>query len=247
MGSPLEFMAALGLALLATYLVIEIRTAAKNTGFVVTGTAFLLVFIANVFSAPVPETSPLLKDPGFAGHVVLVLLAYTALSLGFVYAVLYLILARQLMRRRFGLLFRRLPSLDTLERMSVGAVELGVPLLFLSLCLGHLWMYDLRDRVAREVAVQLSPFDPKILMAWFVLLIYSVGLAGHRLLGWRGRRMSVMAVAAYVAVVVATALIHHVFPSFHNFRSTGSRVELTVLENVVRTAGRLTVQSEGRR
>jgi HemX protein len=177
----------------------------------------------------------------------LVLLSYTALSLGFVYAVLYLILARQLMRRRFGLLFRRLPSLDTLERMSVGAVELGVPLLFLSLCLGHLWMYDLRDRVTREVADQLSPFDPKILMAWLVLLIYSVGLAGHRLLGWRGRRMSVMAVAAYVAVVVATGLIHHLFPSFHNFRSTGARVELTVLENVVRTAGHLTVQSEGRR
>ena len=247
MGAPLEFASALALALLATYLVIEKRTHVKNTGFLVTGTSFLLVLIANVFGEPVPETSPLLEDPGFAGHAILVLLAYTALSLSFLYALLYLILARQLMRRQFGLLFRRLPSLDTLERMSVGAVELGVPLLFLALCLGHLWMVDLRDRVTPEMAAQLSPFDPKILMAWFILFMYTVGLIGHRFLGWRGRRMNVMAVVAYLPVLAATGWIHHFFPSsFHNFQSTGSRAELTIPEDPALTAGHLTVPSEVR-
>ena len=40
MGAPAEFFCALSLAMLATYLVIEIRIKAKNTGFLVTGVSF---------------------------------------------------------------------------------------------------------------------------------------------------------------------------------------------------------------
>jgi ABC-type uncharacterized transport system permease subunit len=220
MGAPLEFMCILSLALMATYLVIEIRIKAKNTGFLVTGMAFFLIFVGSAFSTTEPEVSAFLTDPGFAGHAVLVLLAYTALSLSFLYAVLYLILNRQLMNRQFGLLFRRLPSLDTLERMSVGAVKMGVPLLFASLCLGHLWMYDLADRMDPEMAAQLSPWDPKIMFSWLILLGYTIGLLGYRFLGWRGKRMNVMAVAGFLVMVAAMGLVHHFFPSFHNFRST---------------------------
>lgn len=225
MGGALEFASLLALCLLATYLFIERRLYAKQTGFLVTGMAFVLQFFASAFATTAPAASPLLRDPGFAGHAVLILLAYTALSLSFLYAVLYLVMARQLMRRRFGLLFRRLPSLETLERMSVGAVELGVPVLFLALALGHLWMYDLADRMPPDVAAILTPYDPKILISWVIFLGYTVGLIGHRLLGWRGRRMNLMAVTAFVVTLMAMGLVHHFFPSFHKFRSTETLLE----------------------
>ncbi len=218
MGSPLEFLGLLALAMLATYLVIERRLHVKNTGFLVTGVAFLFKFLSAAFTTPVRGASPYLSDPGFAGHAVFVLLAYTALSLSFLYAILYLVLSRQLMHRHFGLLFRRLPSLDVLERMSVGAVELGLPLLFVALSLGHLWMYDLADRVSPEMAALLSPYDPKIMATWVIFLAYAVGLAGHRFLGWRGYRMNVMAVVGYVVIVLSMGLIQHFFPTFHKFR-----------------------------
>jgi ABC-type uncharacterized transport system permease subunit len=218
MGSKLEFASALALAILATYLFMERRWRVKNTGWLPAGVAFTLQFVASAFTTGVADPDPLLKDPGFAGHVVLVLLAYTALAMSFVYAVLYLVLARQLGRHQFGLLFRRMPSLDVLERMSVGAVEMGVPLLFASLVLGHLWMYSLADRVAPELAAALSPYDPKILISWVILLGYTVGLVGYRFLGWRGRRMNVMAVTAFVVVVVTMGLVRHFVPSFHDFR-----------------------------
>ena len=218
MGGPLEFMGLLALAMLATYLVIEKRLKAKNTGFLITGMAFLLKFLSSALVTPAREASPYLSDPGFAGHAIFILVAYTALSLSFLYAILYLILARQLMRRQFGLLFRRLPPLDVLERMSVGAVELGLPMLFIGLCLGHLWMYDLAERVTPEMAALLSPYDPKIMATWVIFLAYAAGVAGHRFLGWRGRRMNIMAVVGYLTVVAAMGLIQHFFPSFHKFQ-----------------------------
>jgi len=225
MGGPLEFLGLLALAMLATYLLIEKRLRAKNTGFLITGMALLLKFLSSALIVPVREASPFLSDPGFAGHAVFLLLAYTALSLSFLYAILYLILARQLMRRQFGLLFRRLPSLDVLERMSVGAVELGIPLLFIGLSLGHLWMYDLADRVSPEMAAMLSPYDPKIMATWVIFLAYTAGLAGYRFLGWRGHRMNVMAVVGYLTVVAAMGLIQHFFPSFHKFQVHPNQAE----------------------
>lgn len=217
-GSPSEFISALALAILVTYLVGERRWGVKTTGFLPVGIAFVLQFAASASASPQPEIRPFLSDAGYASHAVLALLAYTALTLSFVYALLYLVLARQLGRRQFGLLFRRLPSLDTLERMSVGAVELGVPLLFASLVLGHWWMASLADRVAPDLAAQLSPYDPKILASWVILAGYLLGLIGHRFFGWRGRRMNVIAVTAFVIIVLAMGVIRHFVPSFHDFR-----------------------------
>jgi len=242
LGSKLEFASALAAALMVTYLYLERRRRMKQTGFLVAGLAFLLQFVASAFSTRVPEANSLLQDPGYAGHVVLVLLAYTALTVSFLYAILYLVLARQLGRHQFGLLFRRLPSLEVLERMSVGAVELGVPLLLLSLCLGHLWMYKLADRVDPLLAAGLSPWDPKILISWVILLGYSVGLVGYRFLGWRGRRMNVMAVTAYVVVLVAMGLVQHFVPSFHDFRQ---RPHATLMWPLAEPQTMLAAQTEG--
>ncbi|MCP4573897.1 MAG: cytochrome c biogenesis protein CcsA [bacterium] len=219
MGTPLEFVSTLALAIVVTYLAIERRFRAKGTGFFPVGVAFFLQFVASAFSFQIPDTPrPYLADPGFAGHAVLALLAYTALTLSFVYALLYLVLARQLGRKSFGLLFRRLPSLETLERMSVAGVELGVPLLFASLALGHMWMYSLADRLDPTLAAPLSPWDPKVLVSWIVLLGYLGGLIGHRFLGWRGKRMNLLAVAAFLAVVLTMGVVRHFVPSFHDFQ-----------------------------
>ncbi|MBK8167296.1 MAG: cytochrome c biogenesis protein CcsA [bacterium] len=233
MGTQSEFLGALALAVLGTYLVVERRLRAKQTGFLTTGAAALMMGIASLAGPGTASTSPLLHDPGFAGHAVLVLLAYTALSLSFLYAILYLVLARQLIRRRFGLLFRRLPALETLERMSVLAVEMGVPLLFLSLALGHLWMYDLAKRVPPQMAAMLSPWDPKILLSWVIFLAYTAGLVGHRFWGWRGRRMNIMAVAAFVAVVLGMGAVHHFFPTFHKFPTLDGTAPADPLESTL--------------
>ena len=225
MGNNLEFFSALALATMATYLVIELRMGAKNTGFLVTGVAFIFEFTADAFIVNAAPTNPLLRDPGFAGHAVLVLFSYTALSLSFIYALLYLMQSRQLMRRKYGLMFRRLPSLETLERMSVGAVKMAVPLMLAALVLGHLWMYNLADRLPPETAAALSPYDPKVLISWAVFLVYTLGLLGHQFLGWRGRRMNILAVIAFVVTFSAMGLVHHFFPSFHKFRGHQANLE----------------------
>jgi ABC-type uncharacterized transport system permease subunit len=217
LATPLEFFSLLALTILVIYVIIERVMRVRVTGVLVVGLSFLLQFASSAFATPVPSVDPLLSDTGYAIHVLLVLFSYTALSLSFLFAALYLVQSRQLSRRNFGLLFRRLPPLDTLERMSVGTVRLGVPLLFLALASGHLWLYDLRDTLPADDAAALTPFDPKIVASWLILLGYAAGLVGHDRFGWRGRRMNIVAIAAWVMVVAAMGLLHHFVPSFHDF------------------------------
>jgi len=221
LGSPLEFASLLALSLVSVQGILERVQGVASTGFLTAGLAFLLQLLASLFSSLAPRDHVLLHDPGFAGHVILILLAYTALSVGFLHAILYLVQSRQLRRHRFGLLFRRLPSLERLEKLSVGAVQLGLPLLTGALVWGQLWMYDLAHRLPPTLANRLSPYDPKILASWIIVLVYAVGLAGHRWWGWRGRRMNRLAIAFYLVIVAAMGLIHHFLPSFHEFGARG--------------------------
>lgn len=221
LGSPLELASLMALSLTTIYVVVERVLHVRQTGVVIVGLAFVLQLLASAFAGGAVPDDPLLHDPGYTIHAVLVLLAYTALSLGFVYALLYMLLARQLAARRFGLLYRRLPPLETLERLSVASVRLGTPLLFLALATGHLWMYSLMDSLPPEQAARLSPFDAKVLTSWVVLIVYVVGLVGHDRWGWRGRRMGRVAVTAWVVAVVAIGIVHHAAPSFHDFDPGG--------------------------
>lgn len=221
LGTPLGLASLLALSLTTIYVVIERVLRVRQTGFLVLGLAFLLQFLASAFSTARPADNLLLHDPGYALHAVLVLLAYTSFSLSFLYAVLFQVQDRQLQRRSFGLLFRRLPPLETLERMSVSTVRLGVPLLFLGLATGHLWLYRLRDSLPADQAAALSPFDPKILISWAILIVYGVGLIGHDRWGWRGRRMSRISVTAWVVVVALMGVAQHMFATFHDFSLRG--------------------------
>lgn len=221
MGSPLEFFSLLALAILCIYAVIERRIKVSQTGFLVIAFAFLLQFLSSSFARSGAPDNALLHEIPFAVHAVLVLFAYTCLSIAFLYALLYLLQARNLNRREFGLFYRRMPALDVLERMSVGAVKLGVPALFAGLITGHLWLESLLDREDVTLNAGLSHLDPKVIATWITFLIYSIGAGGHKFLGWRGRRMNLLAIAAFIMVIIAMAVIHHFLPSFHNFSIRG--------------------------
>ncbi len=222
LASPLEFFSLLALTTMGVYAVLERVIKNRQTGVFVVGLCFLLQFWASAFITPRrPTVNPLLNDPGYATHVLLMLLAYAAMNLSFLYAILYHVQARELNRRNFGLIFRRLPPLQTLENMSVGAVRFAIPLLFMALASGQLRMYSLRHKLPEIDATLLSPWDPKILASWVIFLGYAMGLLGHARWGWRGKRMNRVAIVCWVLVIVTMGLIHHFVPSFHDFGLRG--------------------------
>jgi ABC-type transport system involved in cytochrome c biogenesis permease subunit len=100
---------------------------------------------------------------------------------------MYLLQERQLKAKRPGALYYRLPSLETLDRITYRTLTLGFPFLTLGLLLGALW--------ARTAWGSVFAFDPLALFSFLAWLVYAATLGGRAVAGWRGRR------AAYFAVV----------------------------------------------
>src|SRR2546425_13137299 len=104
--------------------------------------AFVLP-VALVFSLQSMPTRPLI-GPTLSGawlwvHIGLALVGIAAFVLNFAGAVMYLLQERALKAKRPGTFYYRLPSLETLDRLTYRTLALGFPFLTTGLLLGALW------------------------------------------------------------------------------------------------------------
>jgi len=153
MGEILSFSA---LVLAASYLAVERlgRTEALGVFFLMPVTLATSISSSLPVSLYWPEH---LRTILFAVHASL---GATALSCLFASALLggaYLLQYRQLERRRFGRLSRRLPDLPTLDRLFLLCGVFGTGLLVASVLAGTLWMHQwdlpLRDAGRKSIVV----------------------------------------------------------------------------------------------
>ncbi len=145
------------------------------------------------FPGGLRDLSPALRSAWIFVHVVLVLLGLAAFVLNFAGGLMYLLQERQLKSKRPGPFYYRLPSLETLDRITFRALTLGFPFLTAGLILGAVW--------AGTAWGSLFAFDPLALFSSLAWFIYAATLSGRAVAGWRGRR------AAYFAIVGFAALL----------------------------------------
>lgn len=97
-------------------------------------------------------------------HVSFAILAYAAFSISFVFSILYLILYRLLKKKKYTKLWSRLPSLIQMSNWMNYSIIIGIPFLLIGLLLGLESAFMKVDSV--------SIFDAKIIVSFFMLLIY---------------------------------------------------------------------------
>jgi len=194
LGTLVEAMSVVGWAAVLFTLWAERQYGVKVLG------AFVLplVSVVGVSAAWLPpgltDLAPALRNAWIWVHVTLAMLGISAFVLNFAGGVMYLLQERQLKAKRPGPLYYRLPSLETLDRLTYRALTLGFPFLTLGLFLGALW--------ARTAWGSLFTFDPLSLFSFLAWLVYAATLSGRAVAGWRGRRAAYFAVVGFGALVL---------------------------------------------
>ena len=128
-------------------------------------------------------------------HVVLALLGLGALVLNFAGAVMYVLQERQLKARRPGAVYYRLPSLETLDRLTYRTLTLGFPFLTAGLLLGALW--------GSAAAGRALAFDPLTILSVVMWIVYAMTLSGRAVGAWRGRRAAYFAILGFCALLLS--------------------------------------------
>jgi cytochrome c-type biogenesis protein CcsB len=167
-------------------------------------------FLLGIFLEPRESPFiPLLRSLWFPVHAISSLLSHAFLLLGFVSSLMYILQDRALKRKSFGFLFKRLPPLDSLERISERCLYQGFFFLSLGIISGAIWselsLGDYWRWSAKEV---LS------LVLW---LIYSAMIHQRVLIGWRGRKLAYMFAICSCIFILSFLVINLYEEGFHTY------------------------------
>ncbi len=208
MASIFEVFSVIALALNAVYLIVETRHRNKSMGVFILPFSALLQLVSSAWISPSREIDPILRDPLFGFHTGSAAIAYSAFLVSAVYGAMYRAFYRALRARRFGLVFERLPSLEVLARMTLGAASVGFAFLSLAILFGAVW-------AARVVPSFWK--DPKFLLTALVWIIYGAAIVSQRLLKQASNRTIAITLAGFLVMVVSFVSLHLFFPTFHEF------------------------------
>jgi cytochrome c-type biogenesis protein CcsB len=199
-----EYTIALGWGSALTYVIFERWYGQRAIGAVVLpGVAALFAISLVFFPSEVTPLIPALQANRILGiHVGMMMASYSALSVSFGAAVLYLV---QGGARRFA----RLPSGRLLEEIAHKSVLIGFPMLALGIALGAWW--------ANSAWGRYWGWDPKETSALVTWLIYAGYLHARGLRGWRGRRSAMVLVLGYAGVLFTYFAVNLWVSGLHSY------------------------------
>lgn len=196
-------------AVAAVYVYVEWRGKERSTGFWMVLLVFFFQLLGSLLTRPNPPDRPIFHDPFFATHVSLALLGYAAFVVAATYAFLFLQLYRDLKAGRFSTFYGKLPPLETLERLMLGALSIGFVSLTGAVIIGAVWAESLYHEAWMR--------DPKILITVATWALYAAALLLRRLRRWKGRQTAIASLAGLGAILFSLVAVNFFFTDFHGF------------------------------
>lgn len=204
-----QALSVVAFAVAVVYALVEWLGKERSTGFWLVAMVFLLELASVLLHRPRPPHREIFESPLFATHVSLALLGYAAFVIAAAYGFLFLELYRELKGGRFSTFYGKLPPLEVLERMMVGALTVGLVALLGAVVFGAVWAHELYPDTWLT--------DPKILTTFAILVFYSLALGLRRLRRWQGRQTAVASLTGLGAILVSLFAINFFFSDFHGF------------------------------
>ncbi len=194
------------------YLLFQLRFRLMVLGsFIAPLAAVLMIISTTIPGAETVTVSPLLKSLWLTIHVVTIFAGDGMFAIMFAAAVMYLLQERQIKGKRFGFLYTRLPSLQTLDSINHHALIVGFPLLTLGMVTGAIY--------AQQALGSFWRWDPKEVWSLITWLAYAVLLHERLTVGWRGKRAAVMSIVCFVLLIFTFIGVSFLSSDYHSFRS----------------------------
>jgi HemX protein len=204
-----EILSVLACSITLTYLVIELRSQRKETGYFILNIAFFFQLASSVFIKSTSEVQEILRSPLFGVHVSSALIGYAAITIAGAYSLMYLMLYHEMKATRFGVIYKKLPTLETLERMTFTAVKLAFLLLSIAILFGFIWLH-------RAIANP-NYYDPKLIGTILVWVMYGFLVISKTRYGWKGRKVMILSIAGFLISIFSMTIINIFFSGFHKF------------------------------
>lgn len=192
------------------YFLIELRIHEKSLGIIIVIIAWILQIISNIFIDISKGPAEILTElTFFEWHVLAMLLAYSAFAISFIASLMYILLSREIQRKKLGFFFSRLPSLDLMDRLSNIAITIGANFITIGILLGIL--------MASKVWNSNWQLDPKLISVFITWAIYVAFIYLRNIKDWQGKRASILSISGFIWILISFLLFSTVFSKIHLF------------------------------
>jgi len=210
LSNVFEVMTSLVFIFVLLYLIIERNTRDHSLGVIILLIAWILQLISNCFLDVDQSPASILEDLIFyEAHVISILLSYSAFTLAFISSLMYMLLSKEIQKKRLGFFFSRLPSLELLDKMSNFAIIIGTFFITIGLILGI--------SMASKVWGTEWPKDPKLISAFITWIIYLAFIILRNAKGWQGNRASALSIIGYIWILISFSIIGLFLSNLHSF------------------------------
>jgi len=196
-----EALSGLGALLAAVFLAVQVRRPLDALAAIVSPLAFGMALMAGVAHGKAQPLPPVLQSLWLPVHVTLAFLGDAVFALAFSASLLYLVQERRLKARRAQALWRRLPSLEALDRFNHNCLVWGLVLLTFGIVTGIVWAHEAWGRM-------FWASDPKLVFSLVTWTIYVVLLQGRMIAGWRGRWAAELTIAGFAVIVLSLVSVN---------------------------------------
>ena len=196
--------------MVGVYLLVQLKYRITVLGSIIAPLAFLMCFSAFAFGSGSAELPPELKTYWLPFHITFAFLGNAVFALAFGVSLMYLLEEYQLKNKKRKILYRRFPSLETLDRLNYVFLVWGFPLMTLGIITGSLW-----------AGVQWGDYwswEPRQIASSIAWLFYGALLHGRITAGLRGRKAAFLTIAGFAVVLGYFLWGDAVFPSRHSGR-----------------------------
>jgi len=196
-------------AISAFFMLFQWKERVKSLGAFVVPIATFSMVGAAFRSKKIAPLPPSLQSWWLPIHATICLISYGVFALAFAIALMYVIQERQIKKKRLGAFFKRLPSLQTLDKMGQLCLKIGFPLLTLGIITGSMW--------ADSAWGSYWSWDPKETWSLITWLLYAALLHQRLAVGWRGRRAAYMTIIAFGVLLFTFLGVNYVLPGLHSY------------------------------
>ncbi|HWI41618.1 MAG TPA: c-type cytochrome biogenesis protein CcsB [Verrucomicrobiae bacterium] len=204
-----EALSFFSLATVGVFLALQRKYRVPVLGSFVTPVALVLLLVSVSFSQAIGTLNPALKSRWLLVHTTFAFSGYAAFAVAFGAAFMYLLQERFLKKKKFGEMYRRLPSLEMLDEINYKCLTFGFPLLTFAIITGAIW--------AESAWGTYWSWDPKetwSLITWFV---YAALLHGRLTTGWRGKKAAYLAIVGFVILLFTFLGVNLLLPGLHAY------------------------------
>jgi len=199
-----------GWLMVGLYLLVQLKYRLTVLGCFIAPLAFLISLAAFAFGTGSGEIPPQLKTYWLPLHVSLAFLGNAFFALAFGVSLIYLLQEYQLKNKKITVLHKRVPSLETLDRLNYIFLVWGFPLMTSGILTGSLW--------AQVQWGHYWSWEPRQISSTITWLLYGALLHGRITAGWRGKRAALWTIVGFAVLLSYFLLGEAVFQGRHGGR-----------------------------